>query len=251
MPLTDFGWLEGVLLAGVRIVAFLVIAPPFSDTAIPNQIRVMLGLALALAVSPTVAAGRQPLNTGPFIENLIMQVLIGVLLGFLIQLAFAAVQSAGGLIDLFGGFQLAQAFDPQSLVNGAQFTRLFQMTAIALLVTTNGYQMVIAGIIRSFTAIPLGVSVNMSVTSKTLIDGMTQMFLASVQIAGPLILLLFLADAGLGLLTRVAPALNAFSMGFPLKILITIMFSGVLFVLLPGIVSSVMDDGLQMMGAVN
>jgi flagellar biosynthetic protein FliR len=251
MPLTDFGWLEGVLLAGVRIVAFLVIAPPFSDTAIPNQIRVMLGLALALAVSPTVAAGRQPLNTGPFIENLIMQVLIGVLLGFLIQLAFAAVQSAGGLIDLFGGFQLAQAFDPQSLVNGAQFTRLFQMTAIALLVTTNGYQMVIAGIIRSFTAIPLGVSVNMSVTSKTLIDGMTQMFLASVQIAGPLILVLFLADAGLGLLTRVAPALNAFSMGFPLKILITIMFSGVLFVLLPGIVSSVMDDGLQMMGAVN
>jgi flagellar biosynthesis protein FliR len=251
MSLTDFGWLEGVLLAGVRIVAFLVIAPPFSDTAIPNQIRVMLGLALALAVSPTVAAGRQPLDTGPFIENLIMQVLIGVLLGFLIQLAFAAVQSAGGLIDLFGGFQLAQAFDPQSLVNGAQFTRLFQMTAIALLVTTNGYQMVIAGIIRSFTAIPLGVAVNMSVTSKTLIDGMTQMFLASVQIAGPLILVLFLADAGLGLLTRVAPALNAFSMGFPLKILITIMFSGVLFVLLPGIVSSVMDDGLQMMGAVN
>jgi flagellar biosynthetic protein FliR len=251
MSLTDFGWLEGVLLAGVRIVAFLVIAPPFSDTAIPNQIRVMLGLALALAVSPTVAAGRQPLNTGPFIENLVMQVLIGVLLGFLIQLAFAAVQSAGGLIDLFGGFQLAQAFDPQSLVNGAQFTRLFQMTAIALLVTTNGYQMVIAGIVRSFTAIPLGVAVNMSVTSKTLIDGMSQMFLASVQIAGPLILVLFLADAGLGLLTRVAPALNAFSMGFPLKILITIMFSGVLFVLLPGIVSSVMDDGLQMMGAVN
>ncbi|MCU1598292.1 MAG: flagellar biosynthesis protein FliR [Glaciihabitans sp.] len=251
MSQTDFGWLEGVMLAGVRIVAFLIIAPPFSDTAIPNQIRVMLGLGLALAVAPTVAAGRQPLDTGPFIETLVMQVLIGVLLGFLIQLAFAAVQSAGGLIDLFGGFQLSQAFDPQSLVNGAQFTRLFQMTAIALLVTTDGYQMVIAGVVRSFTAIPLGTAVNMSVTANTLITGTTQMFLASAQIAGPLVLVLFLADAGLGLLTRVAPALNAFSLGFPLKILITIMFSGVLFVLLPGIVSAVMDDGLQMVGAVN
>jgi flagellar biosynthetic protein FliR len=111
--------------------------------------------------------------------------------------------------------------------------------------------MVIAGVIRSFTAIPLGSAVNMSVTANTLITGTTQMFLASAQIAGPLVLVLFLADAGLGLLTRVAPALNAFSLGFPLKILITIMFSGVLFVLLPGIVSAVMDDGLQMVGAVN
>jgi len=251
VSLTNFGWLESVLLAGVRIVAFLIVAPPFSYTAIPMQIKVMLGLGLALAVSPTVGAGRQPLDTGPFIGTLLMQVLIGLLLGFLIQLAFAAVQSGGGLVDLFGGFQLAQAFDPQSLVDGAQFTRLFQMTAIALLFTTDGYQMVIAGITRSFNAIPLDSAFDVSGTSKTLIDGLGQMMLAAVQIAGPLILVLFLADAGLGLLTRVAPALNAFSMGFPLKILITILFSGAVFVLLPGIVSAVMKDGLTMVGAVH
>jgi flagellar biosynthetic protein FliR len=251
MSMNDFGWLESVMLAGVRMVAFLVIAPPFSYTAIPMQIKVMMGLGLALAISPTVAAGRQPLDTGPFVETLIMQVLVGVVLGFLIQLAFAALQSAGGLIDLFGGFQLSQAFDPQALIDGAQFTRLFQMTAIALLFTTDGYQMVVDGITRSFVAIPLGGIVDMSITAATLAQGISQMFLSAVQIAGPLILVLFLADAGLGLLTRVAPALNAFSMGFPLKILITILFSGVLFVLLPSIVSSVMEDGLKMVGAVS
>jgi flagellar biosynthetic protein FliR len=249
--MNDFGWLESVMLAGVRMVAFLVIAPPFSYTAIPMQIKVMVGLGLALAISPTIAAGRQPLDTGPFVETLIMQVLVGVVLGFLIQLAFAALQSAGGLIDLFGGFQLSQAFDPQALIDGAQFTRLFQMTAIALLFTTDGYQMVVDGITRSFTAIPLGGIVDMSITAATVAQGISQMFLSAVQIAGPLILVLFLADAGLGLLTRVAPALNAFSMGFPLKILITILFSGVLFVLLPSIVSSVMEDGLKMVGAVS
>jgi flagellar biosynthetic protein FliR len=247
MSLLDFGWLETVLLAGVRIVAFLIIAPPFSHGAIPARVRVMLGLGLSLAIAPTLAA-QQPLDTGAFIETLIMQVIVGIGLGFLIQLAFAALQSAGGLIDLFGGFQLAQGYDPQSLVNGAQFTRLFQITAIALLFTTNGYQMVVAGITRSFVAIPVSGMPEFSVTAEALATGFGQMFLAAVQIAGPLILVLFLADAGLGLLTRVAPALNAFSLGYPLKILITISFGGVVFVLLPGVVSSIMDSGMSLLG---
>jgi flagellar biosynthetic protein FliR len=246
MSLLDFGWLETVLLAGVRIVAFLIIAPPFSHGAIPARIRVMLGLGLAVAVAPTLTA-QQPLDTGAFIETLIMQVIVGFALGFLIQLAFAALQSAGGLIDLFGGFQLAQGYDPQSLVNGAQFTRLFQITAIALLFTTNGYQMVVAGIVRSFAVIPVTSMPDLSVNAQSLATGFSQMFLAAVQIAGPLILVLFLADAGLGLLTRVAPALNAFSLGYPLKILITISFGGVLFVLLPGVVASIMDSGMTLL----
>ncbi len=58
---------------------------------------------------------------------------------------FAAIQSAGSLIDLFGGFQMAQAFDPQMMVNGAQFTRLLQMAALALLFASDGYQLVIGG----------------------------------------------------------------------------------------------------------
>ena len=179
MSLLDFGWLETVLLASVRIVAFLIVAPPFSHGAIPARIRVMLGLGLAVAVAPTLTA-QQPLDTGAFIETLVMQVVIGLSLGFLIQLAFAALQSAGGLIDLFGGFQLAQGYDPQSLVNGAQFTRLFQITAIALLFTTNGYQMVVAGITRSFTAIPVSGMPDFSVTSQALASGFSQMFLAAV-----------------------------------------------------------------------
>ena len=251
MPAGDFGWLESVLLASTRIIAFLVIAPPFSYGAIPMRIRAMLGLGLSLAISSTLPRTGTEYDTPTFVETLIAQVLIGVVLGFLIQLAFSALQSAGGLVDLFGGFQLAQAYDPMSLVNGAQFTRLFQMTAVALLFTTDGYQMVIGGISRSFIAIPLGSIFSISLTAKALTAGITQMFIAALQIAGPLILVLFLADVGLGLLTRIAPALNAFSMGFPLKILITIIFSATAFVLLPGIVSSLMTSGLQMLDGVS
>ena len=234
----DQAWIEATMLAGVRMVAFLLIAPPFSYGAIPARIKAMLGVGLALAVSPRVVNGYEPLNTAGFFGALVLEILVGALLGFLVLIVFSAVQSAGTLIDLFGGFSMAQAFDPQSMVNGAQFTRLFQMSALALLFASDGYQLIIGGLARSFTALPLGGGVDLAEPVQVMITGVTQMFLAAVQIAGPLLVVLFLADAGLGLLTRVAPALNAFALGFPLKIFLTLMLGGVVFVALPRIVSS-------------
>jgi flagellar biosynthesis protein FliR len=71
-----------------------------------------------------------------------------------------------------------------------------------------------------------------------------------VQIAGPLLVVLFLADAGLGLLTRVAPALNAFAMGFPLKILLTITLASIVFIALPWIVASLTGQALSVLSGV-
>ena len=83
--------------------------------------------------------------------------------------------------------------------------------------------------------------------AKEMVNGVTQMFLAALQIAGPLIVVLFLADVGLGLLTRVAPALNAFSLGFPLKIMLTVVLSAIVFVALPGVVSGLTDTAVKTM----
>jgi flagellar biosynthetic protein FliR len=172
----------------------------------------------------------------------VLELLTGAVLGFLVLVAFSAVQSAGNLIDLFGGFSLAQAFDPQSMVNGAQFTRLFQMAALALLFASDGYQLIIGGLVRSFTALPLGGGIDLTAPVQAMATAVTQMFLAAVQIAGPLLVVLFLADAGLGLLTRVAPALNAFALGFPLKILLTLALASVVFIVLPRVVSSLVQQ---------
>ena len=237
----DQNWIEAFLLASVRMVAFLVIAPPFSYNAFPARVKAMIGLGLALAVSPQVSQGYSALGTSEFFMALVMELLVGALLGFMVMVIFSAVQSAGNLIDTFGGFQLAQAFDPQSMVNGAQFTRIFQVTALALLFASDGYQLIIGGLLRSFTALPLTGGVDLAEPVSALVTSVTQMFLASVQIAGPLLVVLFLADAGLGLLTRVAPALNAFALGFPLKILLTLSLASVVFLALPRIVSALVD----------
>jgi len=238
----DQSWLEAVMLAGVRMVAFLVVAPPFSYRAFPARVKAMLGVGLALAVAPRVAEGYESLATGAFVVSLVLEIVVGALLGFLVLVVFAAVQSAGSLIDLFGGFTLAQAFDPQSMVNGAQFTRLFQMTALALLFASGGHQLIIGGLTRSFDAFPLGLGLDLAHPVEVLTNLVSQMFLATVQIAGPLCVVLFLADVGLGLLTRVAPALNAYAMGFPLKILMTVMLAGGTLLALPGVVTALTGD---------
>ncbi|SDS91090.1 flagellar biosynthetic protein FliR [Microterricola viridarii] len=244
------GWLEAVGLAAVRMTAFLVIAPPFSYKAIPARIKAMLGVALALAVSPRVTPGYTPLDTGPFFVALALELLVGAMLGFLVSLVFAAVQTAGNLIDMFGGFQMAQAFDPGSMVNGAQFTRLFQMTALALMFASGAYQLVIGGIVRSYEALPLGGGLDLAGSAELMVTGLSQMMLAAVQIAGPLLVVLFLADAGLGLLTRVAPALNAFAMSFPIKILLTLLLAGMVVVVLPEVISALATDAFRTMGEV-
>lgn len=232
------------MLAGVRIVAFLVIAPPFSYRAMPRQILAMLSLGLAIAVVPRLLAADptlavQTTDTGEFIGNLVLQVVVGGGLGFLVALVFAAVQSAGSVLDLFGGFQMGAAFDPMSLTNGAQFQRLYEMTAVVLLFVTNGYQLMLAGLVRTFDAVPLGGSLDLGALAHAATDGLTQMFVASLEIAGPLVIVLFLTDVGLGLLTRVAPALNAFALGFPLKILMTLTFGSIGYLAMPHVV-----DGL-------
>ncbi|GEA90161.1 flagellar biosynthetic protein FliR [Cellulomonas cellasea] len=237
---------ETAMLASVRIAAFLVIAPPFAHRAIPGQVKAMLALGLALAVTPRLeAAGGAPTSTPAFVGDLVVQVVIGGGLGFLVALVFSAVQAAGTLIDLFGGFQMAAAFDPMQMTSGAQFARLYQLTALVLLFVTNGYQMVLAGLVRTFDALPLGATLDLGVMAGSVTEGLTQMFLASLQIAGPLVVILFLTDVGLGLLTRVSPALNAFALGFPLKILMTVTFAGFAYLAMPGQIEGLVSTAVR------
>jgi flagellar biosynthetic protein FliR len=235
----DLGWIEAVMLAGVRMVAFIVIAPPFSSNAFPLRIKGMLALGLALAVAPAVTGDYVSPDTGGFIASLVLEFVVGAVLGFLVMIVFSAIQSAGNLIDLFGGFTLAQGYDPQLQINGAQFTRLFQMTALALLFASGGYQLIIGGLARTFEAVPIGGGIDLAVPLAAITAATGQMLLSALQIAGPLIVVLFLADAGLGLVTRVAPALNAFSLGFPVKILLTLLLVPLIFVALPTIVTAI------------
>jgi flagellar biosynthesis protein FliR len=242
----DQGYIEAVALISVRIAVFLVIAPPFSYTSFPMQLKAGLSIVLAMVIAPNVSTAHISSATGPFLIDIVIEATTGAILGFLVYVTFAAIQTAGGLLDQFGGFQAAQQYDPEAQVDGAQFARLYQMTALALLFASDGYQLVIGGLVRSFQAVPLTVLVNLSSVAPTLTESITQLLIAALQIAGPIIVVLFLANVALGLLSRVAPALNAYTMGPPAFALIAIVLAAISFVALPAFVETLANQAGQL-----
>ncbi len=110
------------LLASIRILAWLAVVPPFSGRTVPPMAKVVLSLGLAFAVAP--AGDAIPLDTVGLLFNVGTQVLVGVAMGFVTQLLLAAIATAGSLIDVFGGFSLAQGFDPLSMNQNTVFGKL-------------------------------------------------------------------------------------------------------------------------------
>ncbi|GAA1794809.1 flagellar biosynthetic protein FliR [Planosporangium flavigriseum] len=240
--------LTALLLASVRAAAWLMISPPFNTNVIPAQIKALLSVAIALPVVPSIVGKVPALDTAAMVVSLAEQVVLGTALGFLTALLFAAVQAAGSLIDLFGGFSLAFAFDPMGATgNGGSgvFGRFYNLVAITLLFATDGHQLVLRGFTTSYNVLPLNGTLSLSNLQHLLTDGIVEMFAASLQIAGPLIAVLFCADIGLGLLSRVAPALNAFSLGFPVKILLTLTGVGLAMTMLPLAVENLVDKAVK------
>lgn len=232
--LTD--WIAALLLCSVRIAAWLVIAPPFSSRAVNGYAKAMLSIALALPLLPSVRDDLPVIDAGSFAVAVAAQAVIGAGLGFSCYLLFVAVQAAGDLLDVAGGFSLAFAYDPFLQAQNSVLGRFYGLLALTLLLVTDAWLVVWRGLLRSFALLPLDATLDLSRLAAALRDGAGEMILVGLQIAGPLMAVLFLSDVGLGLATRIAPQLNAFSTGFPLKMLLTLVMLGFGLVTLPGVV---------------
>jgi flagellar biosynthetic protein FliR len=239
--------LVAYLLASVRIIAWLAVVPPFSGKTMPTMVKVVLSLGLAFAVVPDGQA--IPLGTVELLLNVGTQVLIGLAMGFVTYLLLAAISAAGSLIDVFGGFSVAQGFDPLGMNTNTVFGKFHQMLAVVLLFVTGGHLMVIGGLLRTFHFLPLGTTPDWSGAPEVLMRAFDLFFVTAVQIALPMIAVLFLADIGLALLTKVAPQLNAISVMFPAKIGLTLLLIGLSFPVLPQAVDRLVDLATQAMAA--
>jgi flagellar biosynthetic protein FliR len=237
--------LVAIMLGAVRAGAWLMICPPFNSRMIPRQVKVLLSVAIALPMAPFLRGSVPSLETADLVAAAALQVFVGASLGFITALFFAAIQAAGDLIDVFGGFTLAMAFDPLSLSQSSIFGRFYNLTAVTLLFASDGHQLILRGFMQSYEALPLNANFSMETFSNLLVAGIGEMFLAALQIAGPLIAVLFLTDVAFGLLNRVAPALNAFQLGFPAKIMLVLMLSGTAIAVLPRALDALVEQAVS------
>lgn len=239
----------GFVLAVVRAAAWLVVAPPFNTRLIPIQAKMALAMAIAIPVAPLVAQTAPPPEVGPLIMATLLQVAVGLALGFIVQIIFAAVQAAGELIDLFAGFTIAATYDPFTNANQAVFGRFYQLLAVALLFASDGHLLLVNGLLDSFEAVPSTFPALVD-GSRHLIDALGLFFLSALQIAAPILGALFLAEVSLGLLSKAAPQMNVFTLGFPIKILLTFGLVGLALPLLPATIEGLVDAAVRAGGAV-
>ena len=233
--------LLAIMLGAARTGAWLMISPPFNSRFIPGTVKALLSIGLTLPLAPYLRGTIPSLETADIIASAVLQIFVGAALGFITALLFAALQAAGDLLDLFGGFTLAMGYDPLSLNQSSVFGRFYNLVAVTILFATDGHQVILRGFLQSFRTMPLNLSFDLATFSQLLLQGIGEMFLAALQIAGPLVVVLFLTDVAFGLLNRVAPALNAFQLGFPAKIFLVLVLSGIAITTLPQVIETLVD----------
>lgn len=241
--------LVAFLLGSVRVVAWLAVVPPFSSRAVPAMVKVVLSLGLCFAVAPVLTESEIPLDATGLLLTVLTQALIGVAMGFVTSMLLGAIAAAGSLVDVFGGFSLAQGFDPLGMNMNSVFGTFHQMLATMLLFASGGHLLVIGGLLRTFELLPIGQTPEVDGGVSVLTKAFLMFFVTAVQIALPMIAVLFISDLGLALLTKIAPQLQAINVMFPAKIGLTLLLVGLSFPVLPGVIRTMVDMSLQAMEA--
>lgn len=212
-----------------RVLIILVQVPVFGGSMIPNQIKVALGVILSFLMVPwgTMSAGAVEMGLVPYAFAIFTQIVVGALAGFAATLTFGALQVAGKLIEMGSGFSSGQIFNPTFGESGSPLDQFFLMVVMLYFLLINGHHDFLLGMQRTFTLIPvLGQLPEM--VPANLLRLTAGLIVSGVQMSLPVMGALLLTDVTLSLLTRVAPQVNVFFMGMPIKVgvgLVALLFS--------------------------
>lgn len=208
-------WIVAFFFPLARILALLVVAPPFGNTALSPQLRLVAGLAIAIAITPVLPKmpDVEPAS-GIGLWILAQQMLIGFSMGFVMRLVFSAVDMAGTMISMQMGLGFATFYDPGSSAQTPVVSELMGLLALLLFMAVNGHLMLITTLTHSFTAIPVSASALGSGTWLNLANFGGVVFSSGLLLALPIIAALLVTNIAMGVLARAAPQLNLFAVGF-------------------------------------
>lgn len=233
-------------LALMRATAFLLTCPPFAGATIPFVAQTALAGGLAFAEVGSLSHATVPLSTAGLIGAVVLQVAIGAAMGLVVQCFFGAIQAAGGIIDQFSGLNLPPSIDPLGLDQVPLIGQLYEWMATVLLFGTGAVVILVRGFLRSFSVVGITLPKNVLAQLPTFFGAdLANLFVAAVEVAAPLVAVLFVAQLILALLAKTAPQTNVFSLGFPLQYFLTFATLGIGVVALPSDVANLVGRGVS------
>jgi flagellar biosynthetic protein FliR len=213
-------WLAGFMWPLLRIGSMMMAAPIFSTRQIPVRFRLLLAVLVTLLVQPVLPDVPVVAVFSPdALLIAIQQIAIGVALGFLMQMAFQALIFGGQVMAYSMGLGFANMMDPTNGVQVPVVSQFWLILAMLAFVMMNGHLVLISAVVDTFTVLPVATDGLTRAGVWELLAWASRMFAAGVLMALPVIISLLLINVGMGVVSRAAPQLNIFAIGFPITLM--------------------------------
>ena len=214
-----WAWVSPLLWPFVRVLALMGAMPVLAQRSVPMRVKVALSFLIALVCAPSLP--EMPvvaLDSAQAMMLVVQQLLIGLSIAFAVRIVFAAVEFAGEIGGLQMGLNFAGFFDPASGGQTTALSRFFGMTISWLFIVINGHLLIIAAVVQSFHAFPVGPEPFAFLRATRPELWGAEMFSLGLWIALPLIAMLLFTNLVLGVIARVAQQMNIFAIGFPITL---------------------------------
>ena len=219
--------LVGFILVLARIAPLFMFAPLFSSRLIPLRVRGVIAVALAIGLAPLALRGQAaPTDAVTIAELVVKELLVGLTFAFAVGMLLTALQAAGGFLDTLIGFSFGATVDPLTGNQGTTMAQLYNLLGVMVFIAINGDQIVIRGFAETFELVGLLEMPALGAMIDGAIEAFVEIFASALQVCAPVVLALVLTDAAFGLITRVVPQLNVFSVGLPAKVLVGFVVTG-------------------------
>ena len=227
----------GILL--VRPGALMMVGPGLGGQQVPMQVRIALTALLALALAPNVT-----LPTGPsigLVAVVLREVLIGLALGLAARAVIAGAELAGHLCSQQIGFSYAATVDPEGGARNTVLASLYGLLATLTWLAIGGHHLLIRALDASYTGLPIGGGG----IDGSLLDSVREVlgivFVTGLRLAAPLMAVILVVEVALGLVSRAAPALNFFVIGYPVRLAVGLFVVALTIAAVPGVVRSLAE----------
>tara|TARA_R110001583_G_scaffold17262_7_gene70025 strand:- start:2179 stop:2958 length:780 start_codon:yes stop_codon:yes gene_type:complete len=212
-------WMNRFMWPLFRISSFFMAVPMIGTQLVPVRIRLGLALILTVLVAPLLPP--MPVYDGLSHEVFMLvlqQLLIGTVLGFMVQLLFQVFVVAGQLISSQMGLGFASTSDPANGVSVVVLSQLYLMIVMMLFLAMDGHLVMIDVIVASFQVMPVG-EVMPGAVLWQVVSAASWMFAGALLLALPAVIALLIVNFAFGIMTKAAPQLNIFAIGFPFTML--------------------------------
>jgi len=214
------GWVGQYLLPLFRIASMLMVMPVIGTQLVPMRVRLYLSLAICLVLAPNLPP--MPQVDAVSLQSMLLigeQVLVGVMFGFVLQLYFHLFTVAGQIIAMQMGLGFASMVDPANGVSVPVLGQFLLMLVTLLFLAMNGHLVVFEVLAESFVTLPVGEGLLLD-HYWTMAGKLTWVIAAGLLMALPVVAALLIINLAFGVMTRAAPQLNIFSIGFPLTLVL-------------------------------